>query len=70
MRAMHDLLKQNSKVWDMFSRKEEYFPEKLDEHERFLFSEKDLRHASEPEASRYLIEHGMKVENLCCVFDS
>ncbi|WP_084630803.1 polysaccharide deacetylase family protein [Methanosarcina lacustris] len=62
MRAMHDLLKQNSKVWDMFSRKEEYFPEKLDEHERFLFSEKDLRHASEPEASRYLIEHGMKVE--------
>lgn len=62
MRAMYDLLKQNAKIWDIFSRKEEYLSEKLDEHGRFLFAEKDLRNASEPEASRYLVEHGMKVE--------
>ncbi|KKG10607.1 polysaccharide deacetylase family protein [Methanosarcina sp. 2.H.A.1B.4] len=62
MRAMYDLLKQNAKIWDIFSRKEEYLPEKLDEHGRFLFADKDLRNASEPEASRYLVEHGMEVE--------
>ncbi|AKB23243.1 polysaccharide deacetylase family protein [Methanosarcina sp. WH1] len=62
MRVMHDLLKQNAKIWDLFSRKEEYSPEKLDKHERFLFVEKDLINATEPEASRYLVEHGMEVE--------
>lgn len=52
----------NQDVWDLFTRKEEYSSEKLDEHQRFLFSEKDLQNASEPVVSRYLIEHGMKVE--------
>ena len=59
---MHESLKQNQDIWDLFTRKEEYSPEKLDEHGRFLFSEKDLRNASKPEVSRYLMEHGMKVE--------
>ncbi len=59
---MYELMKQNQDIWDLFTRKEEYSPEKLDEHERFLFSEKDLRNASEPEVSRYLMEHGMQVE--------
>jgi peptidoglycan/xylan/chitin deacetylase (PgdA/CDA1 family) len=62
MRAMHDLLKQKTELWDLFSRKEEYSPEKLDGHGRFLFSEKDLNNAPEPEVSRYLIEQGMEVE--------
>jgi peptidoglycan/xylan/chitin deacetylase (PgdA/CDA1 family) len=59
---MHELLMNNQEIWDLFTRKEEYSPEKLDEHHRFLFSEKDLRNASEPEVSRYLIENGMQVE--------
>ncbi len=59
---MHDLLKQNQDIWDLFTRKEEYSPEKLDEHGRFLFSEKDLKNASEPSVSRYLMEHGIQVE--------
>ncbi|AAM07795.1 polysaccharide deacetylase family protein [Methanosarcina acetivorans] len=62
MRAMHDLLKQNSNIWDLFSRREEYCPEKLDEHGRFLFAEKYLKNASEPEVSRFLVDHGMEVE--------
>ncbi|MDQ1275243.1 MAG: hypothetical protein QG610_816 [Euryarchaeota archaeon] len=62
MRAMHDLLKQNSEIWDLFTRKEEYNPNKLDEHGRFFFVEDDLRNASRPEVSRYLVENGMKVE--------
>ena len=59
---MHELLMKNQDIWDLFTRKEEYSPEKLDEHQRFLFSEKDLRNAPEPGVSRYLMEHGMQVE--------
>src|SRR5690606_6799620 len=56
------ILMKNQDIWDLFTRKEEYSPKKLDEHQRFLFSEKDLRNASEPEVSRYLMKHGMQVE--------
>lgn len=59
---MYELLKQNSEIWDIFTRKEEYSPKKLDEHTRFLHDESDLKHAFEPAVSRYLIEHGMEVE--------
>jgi peptidoglycan/xylan/chitin deacetylase (PgdA/CDA1 family) len=59
---MHEILMKNQDIWDLFTRKEEYSPKKLDEHQRFLFSEKDLRNASEPEVSRYLMKHGMQVE--------
>src|SRR5690606_7661940 len=62
MSPMHELLMKNQDIWDLFTRKEEYSPKKLDEHQRFLFSEEDLRNASEPVVSRYLIKHGMQVE--------
>jgi peptidoglycan/xylan/chitin deacetylase (PgdA/CDA1 family) len=59
---MYNLLMKNQGVWDLFTRKEEYSSENLDEHQRFLFSERDLQNASEPVVSRYLIGHGMQVE--------
>jgi peptidoglycan/xylan/chitin deacetylase (PgdA/CDA1 family) len=59
---MHELLMKNQDIWDLFTRKEEYSPEKLDKHQRFIFSEKDIQSTSEPEVSRYLMEHGMHVE--------
>ncbi len=59
---MHELLKQNQEVWDIFTRKEEYSPEELDKHGRFLCSESDVKSALEPAVSKYLIERGMKVE--------
>jgi peptidoglycan/xylan/chitin deacetylase (PgdA/CDA1 family) len=62
MRAMHDLLKQNQEIWDLFTRKEEYSSKNLDEHGRVLYAQKDLKKAFEPEVSRYLVEHGMKIE--------
>jgi peptidoglycan/xylan/chitin deacetylase (PgdA/CDA1 family) len=62
MRVMHELLKQNQNIWDLFTRKEEYSPKELDEHGRFLFDEKTLVNASDPKASRYLINHGMQIE--------
>jgi peptidoglycan/xylan/chitin deacetylase (PgdA/CDA1 family) len=62
MRVMHELLKQKQEIWDLFTRREEYSPENLDEHGRFLFVESDLKKAFEPEVSRYLVEHGMEIE--------
>ena len=59
---MHDLLKQNQEIWDLFTRKEEYSSKNLDEHGRVLYAQKDLKKAFEPEVSRYLVEHGMKIE--------
>lgn len=59
---MHDVLKQNPDIWDLFTRKEEYLSKKLDEHGRFLFDEKNLLSTSDPKISRYLINHGMHVE--------
>lgn len=59
---MHDLLKQNQEIWDLFTRKEEYSSQNLDEHGRVLYAQKDLKKAFEPEVSRYLVEHGMKIE--------
>lgn len=53
---MHELLKQNSEIWDHFTRKEEYSPEKLDEHGRFLYVRSKFRQAFEPGVSRYLCE--------------
>jgi hypothetical protein len=61
MRVMHELLKQNQDIWNLFTRKEEYFSKELDKHGRFLFGEKNLGNTSDPEASRFLINHGMHV---------
>lgn len=62
VRAVYELLKQSPEIWDLFTRKKEYFPEKLDEHDRLFCDESDLKHAFEPAVSRYLVEHGMEVE--------
>ncbi len=59
---MHELLKQNPEIWNLFTRKEEYSPEKLDEHDRFFSDDSDLKRALEPAVSRYLVEHGLEVE--------
>lgn len=59
---MHELLKQNQEIWDLFTRKEEYSAKDLDEHGRALYIQKDPQEAFEPEVSRYLVEHGMKTE--------
>lgn len=59
---MHELLKQNQEIWDLFTRKEEYSAKYLDEHGRALYAQNDPKKAFEPEVSRYLVEHGLKTE--------
>jgi peptidoglycan/xylan/chitin deacetylase (PgdA/CDA1 family) len=62
MRVMHELLKQNPEIWDLFTRKEEYSSKNLDEHGRVLYAQEGLKNAFEPEVSRYLVGHGMEIE--------
>jgi peptidoglycan/xylan/chitin deacetylase (PgdA/CDA1 family) len=62
MRVMHELLKRKQEVWDLFTRKEDYSAENLDEHGRVFYAENDLKKAFEPEVSRYLVEYGMDIE--------
>ncbi|MDQ1252633.1 MAG: hypothetical protein QG646_1765 [Euryarchaeota archaeon] len=59
---MHELLKQNQEIWDLFTCKEEYLAKDLDEHGRALHIQKNPQEAFEPEVSKYLVEHGMKAE--------
>lgn len=59
---MHELLKQNPEIWDLFTRKEEYSPEKLDEHGRFTCAYNDIKAACDPHVSRYLVQQGLELE--------
>lgn len=59
---MHEILQQNKEIWDLFTRKEEYSPEKVDEHNRFVFDHDDFKQTLEPEVSSYLVKHGFKVD--------
>ena len=59
---MHELLKQNQEIWDLFTRQEEYSAKNLDEHGRVLYAQNDLKKAFEPDVSRYLVEQGMEIE--------
>lgn len=59
---MHEILQQNQEIWDLFTRKEEYSPEKVDEHGRFVYAHRYFKQAFEPKVSSYLVEHGLKIE--------
>jgi peptidoglycan/xylan/chitin deacetylase (PgdA/CDA1 family) len=59
---MYNSLKQNREIWNLFTREEDYSPQSVDKHGRVLYAENDLKKAFEPEVSRYLVEHGMKIE--------
>ncbi len=59
---MYKILKQNREIWNLFTREEDYSPKNVDEHGRVLYAQKYLKEAFEPKVSRYLVEHGMKIE--------
>lgn len=58
-----DVLRQNTEVWDLFTRKEEYSPKQLDKHGRFncVFSSR-RSNIQEPLVSRFLSESGFQVK--------
>jgi peptidoglycan/xylan/chitin deacetylase (PgdA/CDA1 family) len=59
---MHDILRQDSKIWDLFTRNEEYNNPRLDQYNRFpSYASKNCDNF-EPKASKYLADQGWSVE--------
>jgi len=59
---IYNELKKNPELWDLFTKKEEYFPKKLDEHGRFQFKSSKHKEVLHPTISEYLINQGFKFE--------
>ena len=58
----HEMLQQEQDIWDLFTRKEEYQATSVDRYGRFPHSASACRDISEPHASKFLLEHGFRVE--------
>jgi peptidoglycan/xylan/chitin deacetylase (PgdA/CDA1 family) len=59
---LYEILQKNSKIWDFFSRKEEYNSSIYDKYGRFPYYASSDRNIFEPRVSKYLIEHGYHAE--------
>ncbi len=55
-------IRTNPKIWEVFTKEEEYNASLLDRHGRFLYYSSEHRKLMEPAVSRYLIEHGFAPE--------
>ena len=59
---MHDILRENAEIWDLFTRREEYQNPLRDQYGRFPYYASKNRDIFEPRASQYLVEHGYQFE--------
>jgi len=59
---MIEVLKSNSELWDIFTRKEEYNPTSLDQYGRFQSASSNNKNLQTPIVSKYLLEHGLVPE--------
>ena len=59
---MIEMLKSNERLWDLFTKKEEYSPLLLDEYQRFPYYLSRFRNVFKPEVSDFLIQNGLKVQ--------
>lgn len=57
-----DLLRENKELWELYTRREEYEPERLDEHGRFASYMSRNGGVGEPKVSKFLLDKGMRVE--------
>jgi peptidoglycan/xylan/chitin deacetylase (PgdA/CDA1 family) len=57
-----DILQENSNIWDLFTRKEEYNPKIKDEYNRFRFYASKERDIFKPLVSQFLTERGFNIE--------
>ena len=58
---MLEKLKQNEKLWELYTKKEEYNPQITDVFERVPYYLSKHRDVFEPTVSKYLIENGLKM---------
>lgn len=59
-RIMIELLKSNEKLWNLFTKKEEYNPSMLDKHQRFSYHFSEHKNVLDPEVSKFLVENGFE----------
>ncbi len=55
-------IKSNKRLWELFTKKEEYSPSLLDQYQRFPYYFSRHRDILEPEVSAFLIQNGLKVK--------
>jgi peptidoglycan/xylan/chitin deacetylase (PgdA/CDA1 family) len=60
--VMHEILKKDPEIWDLFTRKEEYTPSFRDKYNRFPYYASRYRTVFEPKASEYLVNNGYHAE--------
>jgi peptidoglycan/xylan/chitin deacetylase (PgdA/CDA1 family) len=59
---MHEILQKNTRIWDLFCRKEEYHSQIRDRCNRFPYYASQDRNIFEPEASEFLMKHGYQAQ--------
>ncbi len=59
--SLLSILKSDSEIWDLFTKKEEYDSHRLDEHQRFCYSFSRVRDPWDPRVSGFLIRKGLDV---------
>lgn len=59
---MYEILKGDPKIWEHFSKKEEYLQKNLDLHGRFTYATSVYKDIFEPHVSKYLLQKGFKFE--------
>lgn len=57
-----NLIRRNPDMWDLFTKKEEYAPIKLDEHERFAYEYSIHKNVLQPVVSEYLFKNNYTFE--------
>ena len=56
------VLKKEKRLWDLYTKKEEYNPLQLDEHGRFLYKWSNYRDVLKPSLSDYLMNQGFNID--------
>ena len=57
-----EILRKDKDLWDVFTRKEEYSPKRLDSHGRFAHAFSSNQNIQNPIVSRFLVDNGFRVE--------
>jgi hypothetical protein len=60
--SIYDEIKKDSNLWDLFTKKEEYHPKKLDEHDRFSYKFSNYKNILFPLVSAHLVQSGFHAE--------
>ena len=62
MLRLYNTLRQREDLWDIYTRKEEYSPRRLDQYECFLYADSTYQNVLEPMVSQYLIDNGFAID--------